>query len=326
MIYEKTQQYPTEKFLEDFETALAKEVNSFDNKARYMINFVIGNKGKRLRPLLVHSCCNIKYHSQKQDIIKASVIVELIHIATLIHDDVIDNAKVRRNKATLHGIVDANEAILAGDILLSHALEIASSFSDTMVCREVSNATKATCIGEVNQSFAQRNYETTYKEYEQILCGKTGKLFACACRLGAKLCNADESVIGYVTRFAENLGVAYQLYDDAMDVFGSEADSHKTLKTDLKTNKVTLPVILLLERCCEEERNPIVEMFQSYDHNVNKLNDIFEAYDIKQKCCEIIADKLNEMNLGIDNVGYLPIAEKMKNISEKICNKIKYTL
>lgn len=326
MIYEKTQQYPTEKFLEDFETALAKEVNSFDNKVRYMINFVIGNKGKRLRPLLVHSCCNIKYHSQKQDIIKASVIVELIHIATLIHDDVIDNAKVRRNKATLHGIVDANEAILAGDILLSHALEIASSFSDTMVCREVSNATKATCIGEVNQSFAQRNYETTYKEYEQILCGKTGKLFACACRLGAKLCNADESVIGYVTRFAENLGVAYQLYDDAMDVFGSEADSHKTLKTDLKTNKVTLPVILLLERCCEEERNPIVEMFQSYDHNVNKLNDIFEAYDIKQKCCEIIADKLNEMNLGIDNVGYLPIAEKMKNISEKICNKIKYTL
>jgi octaprenyl-diphosphate synthase len=291
-----------------------------------MINFVVGNKGKRLRPLLVHSCCNIKYHSTKQDIIKASVIVELIHIATLIHDDVIDNATVRRNQATLHGIVDANEAILVGDILLSHALEIASSFSDTAVCREVSKATKATCIGEVNQSFAQRNYETSFEEYEQILVGKTGKLFACACRLGAKLSNADESVIGYVTRFAENLGIAYQLYDDAMDIFGSEADSHKTLKTDLKTNKVTLPVIALLESCCEEERNPIIEMFQNYDDNESKLNEVFEAYDIKQKCCEIIADKLNDMNTCIANVGYLPIADKMKNISEKICNKIKYTL
>ena len=326
MISEKTQQYPIEDFLEEFEIALVNEVNSFDDKVRSMINFVISNKGKRLRPLLVHSCCNIKYHSTKQDIVKASIIVELIHIATLIHDDVIDNAKVRRNQATLHGIVDANEAILVGDILLSHALEIASSFSDTMVCREVSMATKATCIGEVNQSFAQRNYETLYEEYEQILCGKTGKLFACACRLGAKLCNADESVVGYVTRYAENLGIAYQLYDDTMDVFGSETDSHKTLKTDLKTGKVTLPVIHLLESCCEEERKPIIEMFQNYDDNESKLNEVFKAYDIKQKCCETIAEKLNEMNTCIANVGYLPIADKMKNISEKICNKIRLTL
>ena len=326
MNYEKTQKYLAEDFIEDFETALTDEVNSFEDKVKFMINFVVGNKGKRLRPLLVHSCCNIKYYSTKQDIIKASVIVELIHIATLIHDDVIDNAKVRRNHATLHGIVDANEAILVGDILLSHALEIASSFPDTMVCREVSKATKATCIGEVNQSFAQRNYETSYEEYEQILLGKTGKLFACACRLGAKLSNADESVVGYVTRFAENLGIAYQLYDDAMDVFGSEVHSHKTLKTDLKTGKVTLPVIHLLESCCEEEHKPIIEMFQNYDDNANKLNDIFEAYDIKQKCCETITEKLNEMNTCIANVGYLPIADKMKNISEKICNKIKYTL
>tara|TARA_E500000331_G_C17236961_1_gene705252 strand:- start:552 stop:1523 length:972 start_codon:yes stop_codon:yes gene_type:complete len=322
----KTQKYLAEDFIEDFETALADEVNSFEDKVKFMINFVVGNKGKRLRPLLVHSCCNIKYNSTKQDIIKASVIVELIHIATLIHDDVIDNAKVRRNRATLHGIVDANEAILVGDILLSHALEIASSFSDTMVCREVSKATKATCIGEVNQSFAQRNYETSFEEYQQILLGKTGKLFACACRLGAKLSNADESVVGYVTRFAENLGIAYQLFDDAMDVFGSESDSHKTLKTDLKTNKVTLPVILLLESCCEEERNPIIEMFQNYDENESKLNEVFKAYDIKQKCCGIIADKLNDMNTNIANVSYLPIAEKMKNISEKICNKIKLSL
>ena len=316
----------TEDFLEEFEIALVNEVDSFEDRVKFMINFVVGNKGKRLRPLLVHSCCNIKYQSTKHDIIKASVIVELIHIATLIHDDVIDNATVRRNQATLHGIVDTNEAILVGDILLSHALEIASSFSDTMVCREVSKATKATCIGEVNQSFAQRNYETPYEEYEQILLGKTGKLFACACRLGAKLCNADESVIGYVTRFAENLGIAYQLYDDAVDIFGSETNSHKTLKTDLKTGKVTLPVITLLESCCEQERKPIIEMFKNYDDNESKLNEVFEAYNIKQTCCEIITDKINEMNTCIDNVSYLPIADKMKNISEKICNKIKYTL
>lgn len=334
MISEKPQQYLTEDFLEEFEIALANEVNSFENKVQRMIKFVVDNKGKRLRPLLVHSCCNVKYHSSKQDIIKASVIVELIHIATLIHDDVIDNAKVRRNQSTLHGIVDANEAILVGDILLSHALEIASSFSDTTVCREVSKATKATCIGEVNQSFAQKKYDTTYEEYEQILRGKTGKLFACACRLGAKLSNADESVVGYVTRFAENLGIAYQLYDDAMDVFGSESNAHKTLKTDLKTGKVTLPVILLLKSCCEEERKPIIDLFQNYDlfdigdfdDNANKIDELFEAYNIKQKCCEIIVEKLTEMNTCIANISYLPIADKMKNISEKICNKIKLTL
>lgn len=335
MILEKqTIKSQTEHFLSEFERSLAHEIESLDKRVQYLIDFVLKNKGKRLRPLLVHSCCDIKTKHTFDDAIKASIIVELIHIATLIHDDVIDNASVRRNQATLHSITKANEAILVGDILFSHALEMASSFPDTMVCREVALASKLTCMGEVSQSFAQCNYDTTLEEYENILIGKTGKLFACACRLGARLSNQKINVVGIVERFAENLGLAYQLYDDTIDVFGSESNAHKTLKTDLKTGKVTLPVILLLQSCCEEEREPIIDLFQNYDvcnigdfdDNANKLNELFEAYSIKQKCCDIIADKINEIKNCIATISYLPISDRMKHISENVCNKIQNTI
>jgi octaprenyl-diphosphate synthase len=327
MILDKhTIESQTEYFLSEFERSLANEIESLDSRVQNLLNFVLNNKGKRLRPLLVHSCCDIKNKHTFDDAINVSIIVELIHIATLIHDDVIDNADVRRNQATLHNIAKTNEAILVGDILFSHALEMASSFPDTMVCREVASAVKLTCMGEVSQSFAQCNYDTTLKEYQNILIGKTAKLFACACRLGARLSNQKINVIGSVERFAENLGLAYQLYDDTIDLFGSESNSSKTLKTDLKTGKVTLPVILLLQSCCEEERKPIIDMLSSYDASADKLNEIFEAYSIKQKCCDIIADKINEIRNCIANVSFLPIADKMKNISENVCNKIQNTI
>lgn len=335
MILDKqTIESQTEYFLTEFERALVCEIESLDKRVQYLVDFVLKNKGKRLRPLLVHSCCDIKTRHTFDDAINAAIIVELIHIATLVHDDVIDNASVRRNQATLHSITKANEAILVGDILFSHALEMASSFPDTMVCREVASAVKLTCMGEVSQSFAQCNYDTTLEEYENILIGKTGKLFACACRLGARLSNQKINVVGSVERFAENLGLAYQLYDDTIDVFGSESNAHKTLKTDLKTGKVTLPVILLLQSCCKEERKPIIDLFQNYgvcntgdfDDNANKLNELFEAYSIKQKCCDIIANKIKEIKNCIDNVSYLPISDRMKFISENVCNKIQNTL
>ena len=102
--------------------------------------------------------------------------------------------------------------------------------------------------------------------------------------------NQKCNVVGSVERFAENLGLAYQLYDDTIDAFGSESNAHKTLKTDLKTGKVTLPVILLLQSCCEEEREPIIDLFKNYDlfdigdfdDNANKIDQLFEAYSIKQ--------------------------------------------
>ena len=125
--------------------------------------------------------------------------------------------------------------------------------------------------------------------------------------------NQKINAVGIVERFAENLGLAYQLYDDTIDVFGSESNAYKTLKTDLKTGKVTLPVILLLQSCYEEEREPIIDLFKNYDlfdigefdDNANKIDQLFEAYSIKQKCCDTIADKIKEIENCIANVSVI---------------------
>lgn len=311
-----------EEFTSKFESSLLNEIHSLDHNVQNLVNFVLNNKGKRIRPLLVYSCCDITNNEIADSAIKASIIVELIHIATLVHDDVIDNADTRRNRKTLHRIAKTNEAILVGDILFSHALEMAASFPNNMVCREVASATKLTCMGEVTQSFAQRNYNTTLKEYEEILIGKTGKLFACACRLGALLSSQNTETIDKVTSFAENLGLIYQLYDDTLDVFGSEQNSHKTLQTDLQTQKVTLPVIKLLESC-RANRAEIINKLKNYSMYEQDITLLFDMHYIKQQCLNEISYKLQEIDNQLDNMNSKNLHNKMKILTENVCNKIK---
>src|SRR5579871_1660692 len=147
----------------------------------------------------------------------------MVHLATLVHDDVMDEAEIRRGRLTLAANWGNEIAVLVGDCLFAHALKLAASFPTPEVCRAVAAATNTVCTGEIRQTQQRRNLELNRAEYFSILQMKTAELFALSCELGAALSGGSASDRAALRRYGLALGTAYQIYDDCLDLFGSEA-------------------------------------------------------------------------------------------------------
>jgi octaprenyl-diphosphate synthase len=201
-------------------------------------------RGKRLRPALLlltaQACGGVKsaHHT-------LSAVVEMIHTATLVHDDVLDEATVRRHAATINAGWGNQTSILLGDYLFTHAFHLASSV-DAMACRLIGEATNRVCEGELQQTVQRGNWGLTEPDYLDIVDGKTAELTSCCARLGALYSGADAETVESMARYGRWLGIAFQIADDLLDLIGEERITGKSLGTDLDQNKPTLPLIYLL--------------------------------------------------------------------------------
>jgi octaprenyl-diphosphate synthase len=180
--------------------------------------------------------------------------VEIVHTATLIHDDVLDEATLRRHFDTVNARWDNEASVLLGDYLFTRAVCMASSLETTYACRMIGEAAGAMCEGELRQIESRGNYDLSEQEYLDIIANKTAALCACSCRLGAYYAGADPEVCEVYARFGHNLGVAFQIVDDMLDVLGDEATTGKSLGTDLVKRKPTLPLIRLLNQTDDGRR------------------------------------------------------------------------
>ena len=174
--------------------------------------------------------------------------VEMIHTATLIHDDVLDEATMRRHLETVNVRWNNETSVLLGDYLFTRVLCLASSLEDVFACQAIGDASRAMCEGELRQVESRGNYGLSEPQYLDIITGKTAALTACCCRLGAHYAGADPAARRPWPATACNLGIAFQIADDLLDVLGDEATVGKSLGTDLLKQKSTLPLIRLLER------------------------------------------------------------------------------
>lgn len=203
-------------------------------------------KGKRLRPALLlltaRACGRV---TDAHPVLAA--VVEMIHTATLVHDDVLDEASVRRHRATVNAGWGNHNSILLGDYLFTHAFHLASTV-DARACGLIGEATNRVCEGELQQGTERGNLELTEEEYFDIVDGKTAELTACCCRLGAIYSGASADVVARLTRYGRWLGIAFQIADDLLDLVGEERTAGKSLGTDLEQQKMTLPLIRLLAR------------------------------------------------------------------------------
>jgi len=189
--------------------------------------------------------------------------VEMIHTATLIHDDVLDEATMRRHLDTVNARWDNETSVLLGDYLFARALCLASSVEDVFASRELHNASRVMCEGELRQIESRGDYGLTEDQYYDIVRGKTAALTASCCRLGAHYSVADLEVEKALAQYGLHLGVAFQIADDLLDVVGDEAQVGKSLGTDLLKQKSTLPVIRLLEQASPEARKRLVAQLHS---------------------------------------------------------------
>src|ERR1700756_4001853 len=244
---------PVAPFLEAVAVRLGKQVREFDPAIAPYAEYALTGQGKQLRPALVAMSASA-IGKLNESHVTVAVIIEMVHLATLVHDDVIDEAEVRRGRLTLGANWGNEIAVLFGDCLFAQALKLAASFPTPEICRAVAMATNTVCSGEILQTRQRRNFQFSQNEYFKILEMKTAELFALSCDLGACLSGATPAQRNALREFGIALGTAYQVYDDCLDLFGSEAAAGKSLGTDLAKGKLTLPILRFWERASAAEK------------------------------------------------------------------------
>jgi octaprenyl-diphosphate synthase len=234
------------------------QVERFEIEIRDMAAYCLDTTGKRLRPTLVFVSGWQGDGIVSDALVRAAGVVEMVHLATLVHDDIMDLAEIRRSRRTAAREFGPDAAVLLGDALFCQALHVASQFPTTEVCRLVSESTRKVCSGEIMQTLRRREVNISHEEYRRMIDLKTAELFRVSCFLGARLSGYSAEFAAAAERFGHHLGVAYQIYDDLVDFAGEEKRIGKTLGTDLATGKLTLPLMLLLERVSAEEKAEII--------------------------------------------------------------------
>jgi octaprenyl-diphosphate synthase len=214
---------------------------------------LIAGGGKRMRPMLTLACARLlDYQGTRHH--KLAAAIEFIHTATLLHDDVVDSSGLRRGRRTANMIWGNPASVLVGDFLFSRSFELMVEDGSLKALKILSRASSVIAEGEVNQLTAQRQIETQEEHYLEIIAAKTAALFAAACRIAAVVAEREEGVEEALDAYGRNLGVAFQLVDDAIDYVSDAKTMGKGVGDDFRDGKVTLPVILAYARGSEEER------------------------------------------------------------------------
>lgn len=272
------------------EILLNEQVASFEPEVREYAAYCLGTSGKRLRPLLVFLSGWQGPEKVDPDLVKVAAVIEMVHMATLVHDDIMDGAAVRRGRATVSERDGPSVAVLLGDALFARAVVLSTQFPGTQVCSRVAEATQRVCSGEIIQTLGAAGSAPSRSRYERVIDLKTAELFSVACELGSTLGGGSSEHVRAAAAFGRHLGVAYQIYDDLADFAGDPAQIGKTLGTDWKSGKFTLPVFELLERMHGTSAAELLGMLGSGDPA--KLGRVTESMR-EQGVFEAVLDRIH---------------------------------
>ena len=241
-----------ERELPGINVFLATEADRLDGLVREVARHTLLSGGKRIRPILTTLVARSLGHAE-DNITAIACAVEMLHSATLLHDDVLDDATVRRGKVAAHVQFGATEAILAGDVLLALANKLGAEYGIPRLNSLLAQGIMATADGEIRELAHTKNPTADRATYMDIIIGKTARLIETACRLGAALASPDRALEDAAGEYGLNLGIAFQLVDDALDYSVSEDEMGKPAGGDLREGKMTLPLIMHLESLPKDE-------------------------------------------------------------------------
>lgn len=233
---------PIAEDLQKAEQILREELRSRVAFVEELTSRVQLYRGKRLRPalvLLVAKACG----GVRPAHLTLAAVVEMIHAATLVHDDILDDADLRRHVTTVNAEWGNEASVLLGDFLFTHAFHLAAQLESTAGCRMIGKATNRVCEGELHQISRRGAFELTEEEYIDIIDGKTAELIACCCQIGAHFAGMPAKMETALTAYGRSLGIAFQISDDLLDLVSTEKATGKSLGSDLEKQKPTLPII-----------------------------------------------------------------------------------
>tara|TARA_B100000315_G_scaffold236322_1_gene252007 strand:+ start:484 stop:1449 length:966 start_codon:yes stop_codon:yes gene_type:complete len=257
-----------------------------------LLGYSLKSEGKAIRPALTLLAGKL-YHYRLDNLLPMAMATELLHVATLIHDDAIDKSPVRRSKPTVYKVWGEDKAVLLGDYLFAKAGELTTVTQNIRVVKLFTQTLRVIATGELAQIFDAYNLEQTYQQYIQRISNKTAALFILAVESGAVLSEAPEVSIKILNEYGYNLGIAFQIVDDILDFIGTEKEVGKPIGSDLAQGTLTLPSMLLLERYPED--NPVKRLFQNRDRQeeiklaIEQVRDssiIEECYTVASDYCD----------------------------------------
>ncbi len=228
--------------------------------------YIINSGGKRLRPLLMILSARLCGYNGKKDVTLA-LAFEFLHVATLLHDDVIDGAELRRNRPAANKLWGNQAVVLVGDFLYSKALMIAIEYDNMQIMEALAKAANLMAEGEILQLINTGKIDITEKDYFEIISLKTAALMSAACKVGAILGGAKEELVENLSYYGYHLGLAFQLVDDLLDYKGTTEELGKRVGKDFGEGKVTLPLIFALKNAKEEEREFLIDAFENREKN-----------------------------------------------------------
>ena len=301
--------------LDQMNKILVNRLDSNVNLINQMSHYIISSGGKRIRPLLLLLCARATDYDGDYHYSMA-VVIELIHTATLLHDDVVDQSTTRRGQETANELWGNAPSVLVGDFLYSRAFEIMVEPNSMEIMKILSKATNQISEGEVLQLLNIKNANVTQKEYYRVIERKTACLFKAACQIAGILSNSNQKVIEAMGKFGMHLGNAFQIIDDTLDY---ESDSNiigKEVGDDLSEGKVTLPMIYALEKTTKSDKKILTDAIQNADaSNINQVVEILMNVNAFQYSRDI-ANK--ESNMALESIDILP-SSKYKTALKLLC-------
>ncbi|MGD0884207.1 MAG: polyprenyl synthetase family protein [Thermodesulfovibrionales bacterium] len=279
---------------------------------------IIRSGGKRLRPLFLILSAELANYRGENRIILAGII-EAIHTASLLHDDVVDGAEVRRGKAASHVVWGNQVVILVGDYIYANALRISVLQEDLRIIEALSAAIAAMTEGEIIQLNRVADPEITLDEYYRIISSKTGALISAACRIGGILGRLPLEQVDALGRFGMKTGIAFQIADDILDYMAEERDLGKKLGKDLEEGKITLPLIYLLGEASGEEKEEVKRIIKNDLFAVDdlmRITKLFRKYHAIEEALRIAQRLLNEAKEELAVFGDIPERQALLMLAE----------
>jgi len=277
-----------------------------------LLAYSLKGGGKGIRPAFV--LLSGKFYDYNLDyLLPMATAVELLHTATLVHDDAIDKSLIRRGRATVYKVWDGDKAVLLGDYLFAKAEEFAAATGNLQVIKLSAQTLQVISSGELNQAFNAFNLEQTRQHYLQRISSKTASLFSTATESGAILSQAPEESIKVLKDYGYNLGIAFQIVDDILDFISTEEELGKPIGSDLAQGTLTLPSMILLERYPED--NPVKRLFQNRDkqENIKLAIELVRNSSIIEECyavaSEFCARACRNLNLLPENASRQALIE-----------------
>ena len=311
--------------LEAIERILLEETRIHYDFVDDAVRHVIEGGGKRLRPvLLILSSKACGYTGEDAHILAACI--ELIHVASLVHDDVLDEAPIRRSQVTLHSRWGNKVAVLVGDYLHARVLSmLASRGSDDPALEILANAAQAMCEGEVIHAYKNGDFEICQNNYLKIVELKTGKLISASCHTGAILGTKNPEYVNALIAYGELIGIAFQIIDDLLDFVADPEKFGKQPFKDLREGKLTFPMIYVRENCTGEERKKLEDIFNTVefagDQTIEWMSQLLDFYAVKSYCLEVAQEYVDRAQIALNVLPNTDAKVALNDLAESLVSR-----